>query len=150
MATAQRDDAWLLLTAGSDWAGRAFASVGITGTHDTPIRTSEAAFQRAQHLECQLLLLGQLRGSHDREAMLVNLVKCACYAGADLGPIPGGRLASCTSSGPSIVREVEPPAEALRNVGHHLGCAPCILCDLGLTNDVVNEAKGALSPPVCR
>ena len=86
----QRDEAWELLSAGSRWAARALQSVGVEGSDETPVRHSQAAFDRAQHLETQSWQLSQMPGFHDAVALLVDAVRRACYAGADLGPIQGG------------------------------------------------------------
>ena len=55
---AQREDAWSVLSTAIRWAARALEHAGVSGTDDTPIRDSEAAFARAQHLERQLFALG--------------------------------------------------------------------------------------------
>jgi hypothetical protein len=140
---AQRDDAWALLSTGVQWASRALESAGVTGTDLTPIHDSEAAFQRAQHLESQLFALSEAPGFHDREALLVDSIKRACYAAAELGPIQGGRLAAF-SRGPSIVRQVEPAPTDLQEVGSDLGEALRRLNELGL-GDIVTEVSKALS-----
>ena len=90
---AQREEAWTALTVGVQWAARALDSVGVGGTNTKPIGDSEAAFARGQHLSAQLFELSQLEGFHDRPALLVDQVKQACYAAAELGPIQGGRRA---------------------------------------------------------
>jgi hypothetical protein len=142
---AQRNDAWKLLTAGARWAGAALDSIGLTGTSTAPIRDSEAAFQRAQHLDRKLWELSQQGGFHDREALLVESVKRACYRGADLGPIPGGRLASLKSPGgpPRVILPVDAHPEDLQAIGSDLGEALRRLADLGL-GDPVQEAIAAL------
>lgn len=142
--TTQRDDAWSVLTEGIRWAARALESAGVTATDITPIRDSEAAFERGQHLEGQLFALSQVPGFHDREAGLVDAIKRACYAAAELGPIPGGRLGSF-GRGPSLVHEVEPAPSDLQEVGTDAGDALRLLHDLGL-GDVDTEASRALTP----
>lgn len=135
---AQRDDAWKLLSAGTRWAGAALDSVGIARTSTTPIRDSETAFQRAQHLDRQLWKLSQQSGFHDREALLVESVKRACYRGAELGPIPGGRLAAS-----GVVNSVDPHPEDLQAIGSELGEALRRFAELDL-GDPVQEAITAL------
>ncbi len=78
----QRQDAWSVLSTGVQWAARALQAAGVSGTDETPIRDSEAAFARAQHLGRQLFTLSQLPEFHDREALLVDSIKNACYAAA--------------------------------------------------------------------
>ncbi len=140
---AQRNDAWALLSTGVEWAARTLESAGVAGTDQAPIHDSESAFQRAQHLEQQLFTLSQVPGFHDREAMLVDAVKRACYAAAELGPIQGGRLAAF-SRGPAVVREVEPAPTDLQEVGSDLGDALRRFAELGL-GDVVTDGSQALS-----
>lgn len=140
---AQRNDAWALLSTGVEWAARTLESAGVAGTDQAPIRDSETAFQRAQHLEQQLFTLSQVPGFHDREALLVDAVKRACYAAAELGPVQGGRLAAF-SRGPAVVREVEPAPADLQEVGSDLGDALRHFAELGL-GDVVTDGSQALS-----
>lgn len=141
--TAQRNDAWALLSTGVGWAARALTSAGVNGTDRTPVGDSETAFQRAQHLEQQLFTLSEMPGFHDREALLVDAVKRACYAAAELGPLQGGRLAAF-SRGPAVVREVAPAPADLQEVGSDLGEALRRLAELGL-GDVVNDGCQALA-----
>ncbi|MGH2880907.1 MAG: hypothetical protein ACRDK4_15025 [Solirubrobacteraceae bacterium] len=133
----QRDEAWRLLSEGARWAAQALNSVGITGTDDTPIGDADAAFNRAQHLDEQLFKLGQI-GRHDRVALLVDAVKRACYHGADLGPLPGGRLGSFRAPGerPSVVVGIEPHSADLQDVGGALGEALLRVGELHLGNPV--------------
>lgn len=140
---AQREDAWVILSAGIQWAARALASSGVTGTDETPIQDSEDAFGRAQHLERQLFTLSQLPGFHDREALLVDSIKRACYAAAELGPIQGGRLATFGRT-PSVVAQVDPGLADLQEVGGDVGDALQRLDELGL-GDIVTEASKALT-----
>ena len=142
---AQREEAWALLTAGAGWAARAFDSVDVPGTSTAPISDSEAAFDRAQHLDSQLWALSQQSGFHDRVALLVDAVKRACYRGADLGPIPGGRLGSFAAPGsrPNLVEEIEPDPEDLRAIGSDLGEALRLFGRLEL-GDPIKEAEAAL------
>ncbi len=140
---AQREDAWAVLSAGIQWAARALAFAGVTGTDETPIRDSEAAFGRAQHLERQLFALSQRPGFHDREALLVDSIKNACYAAAELGPIQGGRLATVGST--SVVGQIEPRLTDLQQIGGDVGDALQRLDELGL-GDIVTEASRALGP----
>jgi hypothetical protein len=142
--TAQRNDAWALLSTGAEWAARALRAAGVNDTDQTPVTDSETAFQRAQHLEQQLFTLSQMPGFHDREALLVDAVKRACYAAAELGPIQGGRLAAF-SRGPAVVREVAPAPVDLQEVGSEMGEALHRLAELGL-GDVVKDGFQALAP----
>ncbi len=142
--TAQRNDAWALLSTGVEWAARALTSAGVNGTDQTPIGDSDTAFQRAQHLEQQLFTLSQVPGFHDREALLVDAIKRACYAAAELGPLQGGRLAAF-SRGPAVVREVTPAPADLQEVGSDIGEALRRLAEVGL-GDVVNDGYQALAP----
>jgi hypothetical protein len=136
----QREDAWKLLTAGTEWAIRALRSAGIEDTRVTRIDNSEAAFAQAQRFERQLFELSQLRDRpHDREARIVDSVKRACYAGAELGPVPGGRLAIPGT----IVREIAPEETDLQDVGADLGEALRLLDELAL-GDVIVDASKAL------
>lgn len=143
---AQRDEAWELLSADVQWAAEALKSVGITGTDASPIRDSDTAFERAQHLDRQLWQLGQRPGFHDAVALLVESVKRACYRGAELGPIPGGRRGSFVAPGdsPRIVEPVEPDLEDLRGIGSDSGEALRWYAELGL-GDAADEAIGVLS-----
>lgn len=138
----QLEEAWRLLSAGVEWADRALSAAGLPETAATTIRDSEAAFTQAQQLEQRLFSLSQLRDrSHDLEALVVDAVKRACYAGAELGPIPGGRLAIPGS----IVSTIAPSEKYLQEVGSDLGEALRRLSGLGLA-DLVGEASKALSP----
>jgi hypothetical protein len=139
----QREDAWSLITAGSRWAALALDSAGVSGTKTMPIRDSEGAFELGQYLEGQLFALSQLPGFHDGEAGLVDAVKRAAYAAAELGPIPGGRLAAF-GRGPNVVHEVTAAPADLQEVGSDAGEALRRLEDLGLGN-VVAEASQALT-----
>lgn len=143
---AQRQQAWTALSVGVEWAARALDSVGVGGTDTTPIGESEAAFARGQHLGGQLFKLSQLQGRHDRPALLVDAVKQACYAAAELGPIQGGRLGAVRRStdGPAVLEEVAPQEVDLLEVGGQLGEALYRLNELGL-GDIVTEASKALS-----
>ena len=143
---AQREDAWAVLSTGIQWAARALQKAGVNGTDDTPIRDSEAAFARAQHLGRQLFALSQLPEYHDREALLVDAIKQACYAAAELGPIQGGRpsLVRHPTSEPSTPPEVSPRESDLREVGGDVGEALYHLGELGL-GDIVTEASKALA-----
>jgi hypothetical protein len=132
-------DAWAVLSTAIQWAARALASAGVTGTDETPIRDSETAFARAQHLERQLFALSQLPEFHDREALLVDSIKQACYAAAELGPIQGGRLSAVGR----VVRDVEPVPADLQEIGSDVGEALYRLDELGL-GDIVTEASKAL------
>lgn len=120
---AQRDEAWAFLTAGGRWASRALASAGVPGTDDGPVRDSEAAFGRAQHLETKSWELSQVPGLHDAVALLIDAVRRACYAGADLGPIQGGRLAAIRAPGGKIpmVPQVAPQPVDLQDIGSNIG-----------------------------
>lgn len=138
----QREDAWRLLSSGVQWAARALFAAGLPDITVARVGDSEAAFTQAQRLEQQLFALSQLRDrSHDREALVVDAVKRACYAGAELGPVPGGRLAVPGS----IVNEVAPGEAYLQEVGSDLGEALRRLNGLGLA-DVVEETTKALAP----
>jgi|HubBroStandDraft_1064217.scaffolds.fasta_scaffold129400_1 hypothetical protein len=139
---AQREEAWTALTVGVQWAARALDSVGVGGTDTTPIRDSSAAFARGQHLSAQQFKLSQLQGCHDRPALLVDAVKQACYAAAELGPIQGGRLATFDRS--HVVDDVAPQEADLLEVGGQLGEALYRLNELGL-GDIVTEASRALA-----
>jgi hypothetical protein len=143
---AQREEAWTALSVGVEWAARALDWVGVGGTDTTQIRDSEAAFARGQHLNGQLFKLSQLQGRHDRPALLVDAVKQACYAAAELGPIQGGRLGSFRrATGRSIVvAEVAPQETDLQELGSQLGEALYRLNELGL-GDIVTEASRALA-----
>jgi hypothetical protein len=139
----QREDAWRLLSAGAQWAARVLLAAGLANVAASPIGDSETAFAQAQRLEQQLFELGQLGNrSHDREALVVDAVKRACYAGAELGPIPGGRLAVPGS----IVTQIAPSEEHLQEVGSDLGEALRRLNSLNL-GDLFEEAKVALCLP---
>lgn len=142
----QREEAWTALSVGVGWAGRALDSVGVGGTDTTPIRDSEAAFARGQHLGGQLFKLSQLQGRHDRPALLVDAVKQACYAAAELGPIQGGRLGAVRRpvDRPAVVEAVAPQETDLLEVGGQLGEALYRLNELGL-GDIVTEASNALA-----
>lgn len=141
----QREEAWNLLSEGVRWAGQALRSVGITDTDDAPIRDADAAFNRAQHLDSQLLKLGQ-RGRHDRVALLVDSVKRACYHGANLGPLLGGRIGSIRASGEDLKASstVEPHSADLQDVGGMLGEALLRLGELHL-GDPIEIADAALA-----
>jgi hypothetical protein len=143
---AQRAEAWTALSVGVEWAARALDSVGVSGTDTTPIGDSEAAFARGQHLNGQLFMLSQLRGRHDRPALLVDAVKQACYAAAELGPIQGGRLGAIRRpmDRPAVVEAVAPQEADLLEVGGQLGEALYRLNELGL-GDIVTEATRALT-----
>lgn len=143
----QRREAWELLSAGTRWAARALDFAGVAGTDDTPICDSEAAFDRAQHLESQLWQLSQTQGFHDGVALLVDSVKQACYTGADLGPTLGGRLGAFSSPAGqlSVVEEVAPDPTDLQDVGNSLGVALRRLGELRLA-DSVSEAVAVLDP----
>ena len=137
---AQREDAWSVLSTAIRWAARALESAGVSGTDETPIRDSEAAFARAQHLERQLFALSQLPEFHDREALLVDAIKHACYAAAELGPIQGGRLSAVGR----VASQVEPAPADLQEIGNDVGEALYRLDELGL-GDIVAEASKALA-----
>lgn len=143
---AQREQAWTALSVGVEWAARALDSVGVEGTDTTPVRDSEAAFARGQHLDRQVFKLSQLQGRHDRAALLVDAVKLACYAAAELGPIQGGRLAVVRrpTDQPAVPEEVAPRETDLLELGSQLGEALYRLNELGL-GDVVTEATRALT-----
>ncbi len=143
---AQRHEAWKALSVGVEWAARALRSVGVDGTDTTPVGDSEAAFARGQHLNGQLFVLSQLQGRHDRAALLVNAVKQACYAAAELGPIQGGRLGAvrAATDRPAVVESVAPREADLLEVGGQLGEALYRLSELGL-GDIVTEAAKALA-----
>ena len=101
----QRDEAWTLLSAGTEWAARALNFGGVPGTNQQPIRDSDEAFERAQHLDGQLWKLSQQGAANDAVALVVEKVKQACYAGADLGPLVGGlisRVRTETANGISV------------------------------------------------
>jgi hypothetical protein len=146
---AQREQAWTALTVGVEWAARALDSVGVAGTDTTPIGDSEAAFARGQHLSAQQFKLSQLQGRHDRPALLVDAVKQACYAAAELGPIQGGRLGNFKRPGglTHTVVDVAPQEADLLEVGGQLGEALYRLNELGL-GDIVTEATRALTTAV--
>jgi hypothetical protein len=136
----QRDEAWTLLSAGTEWAARALESAGVPGTNDQPIRDSDEAFERAQHLDGQLWKLSQQGTANDAVALVVEKVKQACYAGADLGPLVGGLIAGIrtgTASGASVEREPNPAD--LQAIGSELGDALRRLGELRLV-DPVQEA----------
>jgi|SRR5271169_786829 len=137
---AQREDAWAVLSTAVQWAARALQKAGVSGTDDTPIRDSEAAFARAQHLGRQLFALSQLPEFHDREALLVDAIKQACYAAAELGPIQGGRLSAVGR----VASQVEPAPADLQEIGGDVGEALYRLDELGL-GDIVTEASKALA-----
>jgi hypothetical protein len=143
---AQREGAWTAISVGVQWAARALDSVGVQGTDTNPVRDSEAAFDRGQHLDSQVFKLSQLQGRHDRPALLVDAVKLACYAAAELGPIQGGRLAAVRrpADGPAVVQAVAPQETDLLEVGGQLGEALYRLNELGL-GDIVTEASKALA-----
>lgn len=111
---------------GVEWAARALDSVGVSGTDTTPIGDSEAAFARGQHLNGQLFMLSQLRGRHDRPALLGRL-------GAIRRPMDR----------PAVVEPVAPQEADLLEVGGQLGEALYRLNELGL-GDIVTEATRAL------
>ncbi len=142
---AQREEAWTALSVGIEWAAKALDSVGVDGTDTTLIRDSEAAFVRGQHLGEQLFKLSQLQGFHDRPALLVDAVKQACYAAAELGPTQGGRLSSVrrATDRPRVAPEVTPRETDLQELGSQLGKALYRLNELGL-GDIVTEASRAL------
>lgn len=139
---AQREEAWVLLSRGIYWAALALEAGGVSGAEASPIGSSDAAFERAQHFETQLFALSQVPGFHDREAMVVDAVKQACYAGAELGPIKGGRLAAF--GGGNVVEESEPAERDLQEIGSKLGEALRWLGELGPRN-VAEEASEVLS-----
>jgi hypothetical protein len=143
---AQRDEAWRLLSAGGVWAARALSSVGIDGTSERPIGDSDAAFERAQHLDSQLWKLGQQTGFNDAVALLVESVKLACYHGADLGPQIGGLISTPSALGTptAILREREPDPTDLQAIGSNLGDALRRLSQRNL-GDAVQEATAVLS-----
>ncbi len=143
---AQREEAWTALSVGVEWAARALDSVGVDGTDTTPIRDSEAAFARGQHLGSQLFKLSQLQGRHDRPALLVDAVKQACYAAAELGPVQGGRLSAVRrpTDRAAVVEAVAPQEIDLQEAGSQLGEALYRLDELGL-GDIVTEASKALA-----
>jgi hypothetical protein len=130
----QREEAWDLLTHGVKWAAEALCSVGIEGTDESPIRDADAAFNRAQHLDGQMLTLGLRDGYRDEVALLVDSVKLACYHGADLGPLPGGRIGSFRAPGesPRAVTPIEPRTSDLQAIGAALGEALVRFGELGL------------------
>lgn len=139
-------EAWTAISVGVEWAARALDSVGVEGTDTTPVRDSEAAFARGQHLDGQVFKLSQMQGRHDRPALLVDAVKLACYAAAEFGPIQGGRLAAVRrpADGPVVVEAVAPQETDLLEVGGQLGEALYRLNELGL-GDIVTEATRALT-----
>jgi hypothetical protein len=144
----QREEAWRLLSEGARWAAKALASVGVDGTDERPIRDPDAAFDRAQHLDVQLLKLSQLDQYHDAVALLVDAVKRACYHGADLGPQLGGRPSSFRRPGEEIKvgpREIEPNLTDLQELGNALGEALARLGSLHLGNPV-EIASGIFLP----
>jgi hypothetical protein len=143
---AQREQAWTALNIGLEWAARALDSVGVGGTDTTPIGDSEEAFSRGQHLGGQLFSLSQMQGHPYGPAPLVDAVKQACYAAAELGPIQGGRLAAVKrpADRPALLREVAPREADLLEVGGQLGEALYRLNELGL-GDIVTEASKALA-----
>jgi hypothetical protein len=142
----QRDEAWTALSVGVEWAARALDTVGVGGTDTTPIGDSEGAFARGQHLGGQLFKLSQLQGRHDRPALLVDAIKQACYAAAELGPIQGGRLGAVRRpiDRPAVVGAVAPQETDLLEIGGQLGEALYRLNELGL-GDIVTEATRALA-----
>jgi len=142
---AQRSEAWELLSGAIRWTAKALDTAGVSGTDARPIRDSESAFERAQHLERQSWELSQRRGFHDSVALLVDAVRRACYAGAELGPIPGGRLAAIRhpSGPPSLVRPISPRASDLQDVGSGVGEALRRYAELEL-GDLVEEATASL------
>src|ERR1700693_3877529 len=139
----QREEAWDLLSEGARWAAKALTSAGVDGTDASPIRDADAASNRAQHLDVQLLKLSQLDRYNDAVALLVDSVKRACYHGADLGPLPGGRLASFRAPGEELKAsaEIEPHATDLQAIGGELGEALLRLNELHL-GDPVDIASG--------
>jgi hypothetical protein len=143
----QREEAWRLLSDGVRWAGQALRSVGVEGTDETPIRDAESAFNRAQHLDVQLLKLSQLEGYNDAVALLVDSIKQACYHGADLGPLPGGRLGSFRAPGEELkaVPAIEPHSTDLQAIGVALGEALLRLGELRL-GDPIEIATANLTP----
>jgi hypothetical protein len=143
---AQREEAWTAISVGVEWAARALDSVGVEGTDTTPIGDSEAAFARGQHLDGQLFKLSQLQDRHDRPALVVDAVKQACYAAAELGPIQGGRLGAVRrpADRPAVVEAVAPQETDLLEIGGQLGKALYRLNGLGL-GDIVTEASKALA-----
>lgn len=142
---AQREEAWTGLSVAIHWAAKALKAVGVDGTDTTPIHDSETAFSRAQHLEGQLFALSQIPGFHDRHALLVDAVKRACYAAAELGPIQGGRLGSVRrpTSSALIVPTVAPREADLQEVGSELGEALYRLNELDL-GDIATEGAKAI------
>ncbi|HEX4836948.1 MAG TPA: hypothetical protein VFV03_00265 [Solirubrobacteraceae bacterium] len=143
---AQRDEAWRLLSAGGVWAARALSSVGIDGTDERPIGDSDAAFERAQHLDRQLWKLSQQTGFNDAVALLVESVKQACYHAADLGPQIGGLISTARAPGAPVpvTREREPDPTDLQALGGNLGTALRRLSEQDLA-DAVREANAFLS-----
>lgn len=143
----QRDQAWELLSAAVQWAAKALEQVGVEGTDATPVRDSDSAFAHAQDLEQQSYELTQKAGFHDEVALLVDAVRRACYTGADLGPIPGGRIGSFARPGDAaaIVYEVEPSPVDLQQIGSSIGEALLRFQELGL-GDAVAETTSRLAP----
>jgi hypothetical protein len=145
----QREEAWDLLSEGVRWAAKALTSVAVDGTDASPIRDADAAFNRAQHLDEQLLKLSQLDRFNDAAALLVDSVKRACYRGADLGPLSAGRLGSLRAPGEDLkaTAEIEPHATDLQAIGGELGEALLRLDELHL-GDPVDIASGILQPVI--
>jgi hypothetical protein len=144
----QREEAWDLLSEGAKWAAKALTSVGVDGTDASPIRDADAAFNRAQHLDEQLLKLSQLDRYNDAVALLVDSVKQACYHGADLGPERGGRISSVRASGEELnvsSEEIAPHPMDLQAIGGALGEALRRLGDLRLGHPV-DIASGIFLP----
>jgi hypothetical protein len=142
----QRDEAWTLLSAGTEWAARALNFAGVPGTNQQPIRDSDEAFERAQHLDGQLWKLSQQGAANDAVALVVEKVKQACYAGADLGPLVGGlisRVRTETANGISVGREPNPAD--LQAIGSELGDALRRLGELRLA-DPIQEVEGLRLP----
>ena len=134
-----------MLSTGIQWAARALQKAGVSGTDDTPIRDSEAAFARAQHLGRQLFALRQLPEYHDRSAA-GQRDQAGLLRSGRAGPIQGGRpsLVRHPTSEPSTSPEVSPRESDLREVGGDVGEALYHLGELGL-GDIVTEASKALA-----
>jgi hypothetical protein len=128
---AQRDEAWVLLTAASHWAALALESVGIQEINDSPVHDSDTAFERAQHLDELLWKLSQQPNSSDGVALVVERVKQACYLGADLGPLVGGLISSRGTAS-----QVEPDPADLQAIGSDTGDALRRLGELHLADPI--------------